>query len=219
MQEAHDYALRYLGLRKKLVGQLRQKNIRQESVLQAILDVPRHLFMPQGMQHYAYEDKAFPIGVEQTISQPYTVAFQTQLLDIQPTDRVLEIGTGSGYQAAILSLLCKEVHTIERQKTLYEHLQASVVMQSYTNISYYFGDGYLGLPQQQPFDKILLTAASSKIPPVLFEQLTINGIMVLPLGDVKSSQKMTKVIKYSPTDMDIQTFDDFSFVPMLSGTN
>ncbi len=205
-----------MGLRKKLVETIRHKGIKNELVLQAIDKVPRHYFLDMAFDKIAYEDRAFPIGEGQTISQPYTVAYQTELLNIQPRDKVLEIGTGSVYQATILAEMGALVFTIERQKRLYEkNLMSYPFLSKYKNIKFFYGDGYKGLPTFAPFDKILITAAAPFIPDNLITQLKPNGIMVLPLGDEK--QTMTRITKNANGTVTQEQFEDFMFVPMLKG--
>jgi protein-L-isoaspartate(D-aspartate) O-methyltransferase len=203
------------GLREKLVEEIRRKGIRNEQVLEAIRKVPRHLFMDSGFIKFAYRDQAFPIGSCQTISQPYTVAFQTELLEIHPLDKVLEIGTGSGYQAAVLMEMGARVYTIERQKELYMKVQMQLPKMGYKP-SFFYGDGYQGLPTYGPFDKILITAAAPEIPPALLEQLKIGGLLVVPLGG-PDSQVMTRVEKTGPGEYSKQEHGLFVFVPMLKG--
>lgn len=205
-----------MGLRKKLVETIRHKGIKNELVLQAIDRVPRHYFLDMAFDKIAYEDRAFPIGEGQTISQPYTVAYQTELLNIQPRDKVLEIGTGSVYQATILAEMGALVFTIERQKKLYEkNLMSYPFLSKYKNIKFFYGDGYKGLPTFAPFDKILITAAAPFVPDDLITQLKPNGIMVLPLGDEK--QTMTRITKNADGTVTEEQFEDFMFVPMLKG--
>jgi protein-L-isoaspartate(D-aspartate) O-methyltransferase len=203
------------GLREKLVEEIRRKGIRNERVLEAIRKVPRHLFMDSGFIKFAYKDQAFPIGSGQTISQPYTVAFQTELLDVHPLDKVLEIGTGSGYQAAVLIEMGARVYTIERQKELYLKVQMQLPTMGYKP-SFFYGDGYQGLPTYGPFDRILITAAAPEIPAALVEQLKIGGKMVVPLGK-SGSQVMTLLEKNSPEDYTTQEKGWFVFVPMIKG--
>lgn len=203
-------------LRRQLVNGIRGKGITDEAVLGAIFNTPRQWFMPQPLQYAAYEDKAFPIGEGQTISQPYTVAYQTELLQLKTTDRVLEIGTGSGYQAVILAQLAAEVFSMERQKKLYNRNKSFTYLRQFTNLHLFFGDGYEGLPEQAPFDKILVTAAAQQVPPRLLEQLKVNGQVVLPLGQ-DPVQKMVRVTKLEDGNFYQEVFDDFSFVPMLEG--
>jgi len=203
------------GLREKLVEEIRRKGIRNERVLEAIRKVPRHLFMDSGFINFAYKDQAFPIGSGQTISQPYTVAFQTELLDVRPLDKVLEIGTGSGYQAAVLVEMGARVYTIERQKELYLKVQMQLPKMGYKP-SFFYGDGYQGLPTYGPFDRILITAAAPEIPATLIEQLKTGGKMVVPVGG-SGSQVMTLVEKNGPGDFTTQEKGWFVFVPMIKG--
>ncbi|HDR88976.1 MAG TPA: protein-L-isoaspartate(D-aspartate) O-methyltransferase [Bacteroidetes bacterium] len=210
----HD-TYRHKGLRKKLVDEVRSKGIRDESVLEAMNRVPRHLFMDSGFVHFAYRDQAFPIGAGQTISQPYTVAFQTELLQVRKHDKVLEIGTGSGYQAAILVEMGAKVYTIERQKELFLKTQSLLPAMGYKP-RFFYGDGYEGLPAFAPFDRILITAASREIPPKLLEQLKTGGRMVLPLGG-EGSQVMTVVVKTGEEEYEKEEHGYFVFVPLLKG--
>ena len=200
------------GLRKKLIDQLIVKGIKCNNVLQAINNVPRHLFMDKAFLNFAYVDKAFPIGNDQTISQPFTVAFQTELLKIKKFDKVLEIGTGSGYQAAVLHNMKADVFTIERHRELYN---SSKLLLTKLNCKCMFihADGYKGLPQFAPFDKIIITCGAPEIPKDLLFQLKIGGRMVIPVG--RNVQKMKLVEKKSNTYYDISEHGDFSFVPML----
>jgi protein-L-isoaspartate(D-aspartate) O-methyltransferase len=203
-------------LRQELAESIKQKGITDPLVLGAISTVPRHLFMPPELEHSAYADNAFPIGKGQTISQPYTVAYQTQLLEIQPSDKILEVGTGSMYQACVLSFMGAEVYTIERQKELFEKTRAAEYMETCKNVHLFYGDGFEGLPEYAPFDKILITAAAPFVPPKLVEQLKAGGIMVLPIGKGRI-QTMTRIIKNKDGGVEKQSFDNFSFVPMLKG--
>lgn len=209
---------RHKGLRKKLVETIRSKGIRDEKVLSAINALPRHFFLEKAFEEWAYVDQAFPIGNEQTISQPYTVAFQTELLQIKKRDKVLEVGTGSGYQAAILALLGARVHTIERQEALFHKTNALLEKLEVGNIRTYFRDGYKGLPEFAPFDKMIVTAGATNIPEALKEQLKIGGTLVIPVGDAQS-QKMYRITKISAKEFRKEEFADFRFVPFLKGTN
>src|SRR6476620_12071205 len=173
---------RHKGLRKKLVDGIKDKGISDEHVLKAIEDLPRHYFMDSAFDEKAYEDKAFPIGEGQTISQPYTVAYQTQLLQVRPFEKVLEIGTGSAYQATVLAAMGAQVYTIERQKKLFESNKRFDYIKRYPNIKFFYGDGYEGLPTYAPFDKVLITAAAPDIPQKLVTQLKVGGMMVIPVG-------------------------------------
>lgn len=206
------------GLRAQLVDTLRSKGIKDENVLRAINTIPRHFFLDTAFERIAYEDRAFPILADQTISQPYTVAYQSQLLEIKKFDKVLEIGTGSAYQSCVLAEMGAQVFSIERQRALYEHVNHFFFIKKYSMLKRFYGDGYLGLPSYGPFDKIIVTAAAPFIPPQLTEQLKPGGFMVIPVGDEKG-QKMLKLIKEK--DNSITTFElgDFDFVPMLEGRN
>jgi protein-L-isoaspartate(D-aspartate) O-methyltransferase len=204
-------------LRRRLVNQLRDKGITNNRVLQPFYSIPRQFFMPLHLQDMAYEDRPFPIGEGQTISQPYTVAYQTQLLEVQEDHRVLEIGTGSAYQATILALLASEVFSIERQRKLYEKNIHFRYLKEFPNLYLFYGDGYDGLCEFAPFDRILITAAAPFIPPKLIAQLKWNGKMVLPLGAEKP-QKMVRITKLNDDEIQEEQFDNFSFVPMLQGT-
>jgi protein-L-isoaspartate(D-aspartate) O-methyltransferase len=204
---------RHKGQRKELVKTIRKKGIQDEAVLEAINTLPRHFFFDSALDSHAYEDKAFPIGEGQTISQPYTVAFQTELLQIKPGDKVLEIGTGSGYQGAILHLLGAEVYTIEYQKKLYDRTKKFLTKLG-IHLHFYFGDGSKGLPENSPFDKILVTAGAPIVPQSLLKQLKIGGILVIPVGD-KNTQKMMRLTKKSETKIVQEKFDNFAFVPLL----
>lgn len=209
---------RHKGLRKKLIETIREKGISNEQVLEAIMNIPRHYFLDTALDHIAYQDRAFPIQEGQTISQPYTVAYQTQLLEVKPYDKILEIGTGSAYQAAVLAELGAVVFTIERQKGLFEKNKTFIFKSKYPNIKFFYGDGFEGLPTYAPFDKILITAAAPVIPPKLLEQLKTSGIMVLPL-DEDGLQKMMRITKNEDGNFSKETFSNFSFVPMLKGRN
>ena len=209
---------RHKGLRKKLIDSLKEKGITDEKVLDAMMNIPRHYFLDTALEQIAYQDRAFPIGEGQTISQPYTVAYQTQLLQLQPYNKVLEIGTGSAYQAIVLAELGVHVYTIERQKKLFDLTKNFILRSKYPNIKFFYGDGFEGLPTYAPFDKILITAAAPIIPPKLVEQLKIGGKMVIPLDD-NGVQKMLRLTKLEDGSMEEERFSDFSFVPMLKGRN
>ena len=206
------------GLRQKLVQILRDKKIHDERVLAAIEAIPRHFFLDPAFERHAYEDKAFPILADQTISQPYTVAFQTQLLEIKKFDKVMEVGTGSAYQACVLAELGVTLFTIERQRALFNHVGQFFFLSKYPNIKRFFGDGYEGLPTYGPFDKIIVTAGAPFVPPKLIEQLKPKGIMVIPVGE-GSSQKMLRITKDASGNIETQDLGNFSFVPMLQGRN
>src|SRR5687767_6938460 len=192
----YEDTYRHKGLRKQLVDTLKQKGITDERVLKAINNIPRHYFLDSAFDKVAYDDRAFPIGESQTISQPYTVAYQTQLLDLKQYDKVLEIGTGSGYQAMVLAEMGAQVFTIERQKKLFEENRKFVLRNKYPNIKYFYGDGYEGLPTYAPFDKVIVTAAAPFIPPKLVDQLKKGGMMVIPVGE-GTVQKMKRISKSS----------------------
>lgn len=209
---------RHKGLRKKLIETIRDKGITDENVLDAMMNIPRHYFLDTALDHIAYQDRAFPIQEGQTISQPYTVAYQTQLLEVKPYNKILEIGTGSAYQAAVLAELGALVFTIERQKGLFEKNKNFIFKSKYPAIKFFYGDGFEGLPTYAPFDKILITAAAPFIPPKLLEQLKTGGRMVLPL-DEDGLQKMMRITKNNDGSYDEETFSNFSFVPMLKGKN
>ncbi len=205
---------KHKGRRKQLVELLISKGIKDPLVLNALLAVPRHLYFSKEFEEFAYEDKAFPIGEGQTISQPYTVAYQSEKLQVKPGMKVLEIGTGSGYQASILSSIGAIVYSVERQRPLL--LQASKLIQAlgFKNIHLYFSDGTSGLNSEAPFDRIIVTAGAPAIPPSLLNQLIIGGKMVIPVGD-RNSQKMLLVEKLSETENQITELDEFKFVPLL----
>ena len=208
---------RHKGLRKILVDKIRKKGITDESALRMINEIPRHLFLDNAFVQFAYEDKPFPIGSGQTISQPYTVAFQTQLLELNPYEKVLEVGTGSGYQAAVLIGMEANVYTIERQKELFQKTKEFLPELGY-NCNFYYGDGYKGLEQFAPFDKIIVTCGAPTIPEDLIKQLKVGGRMVAPIGkgDV---QVMNLIEKISETETKITTHGEFSFVPMINNKN
>lgn len=209
---------RHKGLRRQLVEMIRSKGITDERVLNAILHLPRHFFMDSAFDKIAYEDRAFPIGEDQTISQPYTVAYQSQLLDIKPFDKILEIGTGSAYQASVLAEMGAQVYTIERQKKLFETNKLFSYLKKYPNIKFFYGDGYEGLPTYGPFDKVIVTAAAPFIPPKLIDQLKPGGRMVIPVGE-GTVQSMLRITKNDDGTTVEETFDTFSFVPLLGGKN
>jgi protein-L-isoaspartate(D-aspartate) O-methyltransferase len=204
------------GKRKKLVEELRRKGIVDEEVLKAIGSVPRHMFMDPAFLIHAYVDKAFPIASGQTISQPYTVAVQTSLLKVKKWDRILEIGTGSGYQAAVLSAMGARVYTIERFRELFLKAQATLTSLGY-KAEFFYGDGYEGKPQYGPFDGIVITAAAQSIPENLLQQLKIGGRMVIPLG-TPDCQVMTAIDRKGQDEFEQTQHGTFVFVPMLRGT-
>ncbi|HSU50369.1 MAG TPA: protein-L-isoaspartate(D-aspartate) O-methyltransferase [Segetibacter sp.] len=212
----HTDTYQHKGLRRQLVDLLRKKGITDENVLSAINNIPRHFFLDSAFDKIAYEDRAFPIGEGQTISQPYTVAYQTQLLEIKPNDKVLEIGTGSVYQASVLAEIGAKVFTIERQKKLYENNKHFIFKSKYPNIKFFYGDGFQGLPTYAPFDKIIITAAAPYVPPRLIQQLKTGGMMVIPV-DLGPFQQMLRLTKLEDGSYSEERFDNFSFVPMLEG--
>ncbi|MBC8464493.1 MAG: protein-L-isoaspartate(D-aspartate) O-methyltransferase [Bacteroidetes bacterium] len=204
---------RHKGLRQQLVQEVYDKGIRDKKVLEAIAEIPRHLFMDKAFLEFAYQDKAFPIGCGQTISQPYTVAFQTELLQLKPHEKVLEVGTGSGYQAAVLIKLKAQVFTIERQKDLYAKTKDFLPKIGYPAM-FVYGDGYKGLSKMAPFDKIIVTCGAPYIPQDLLSQLKVGGRLVIPVGEGEV-QQMTLIVRTSEKDFEKTVFGDFSFVPML----
>lgn len=197
---------------------LRDKGITDETVLTAMNNIPRHYFLDTALDNIAYEDRAFPIAEGQTISQPYTVAYQTQLLQIKPQDKILEIGTGSIYQATVLAEMGAKVFTIERQKLLFDKTKQFVFKSKYRDIKFFYGDGFEGLPTYAPFDKIIITAAAPFLPPKLIEQLKPGGKMIIPV-DEGDSQRMLRVTKDEDGSIIEEAFSNFSFVPMLTGKN
>ena len=209
--------LRHQGLRKLLVEGIRIKGIKDEKVLAAIGKVPRHLFMDSSFTQFAYKDQAFPIGAGQTISQPFTVAMQTYLLQVERHDKILEVGTGSGYQAAVLLEMGATVYTIERQRELYLKTQSTLPQIGY-NPKFFYGDGYKGLPTYGPFDKIIITAGAPAIPEELLTQLKVGGRMVIPMGP-REKQTMYVVVKTSETEYYKESHGTFVFVPMLKGVD
>ena len=209
--------LKHQGLRNQLVELLKEKGIKDERVLEAIRAIPRHLFMDSGFEDHAYQDKAFPIGEGQTISQPYTVAFHTELLEVAPHQKVLEIGTGSGYQASVLLYLGVDLYTIERQQKLFKQAQQFLPKLLNRPLQMYFGDGYKGLPQKAPFHRILVTAGAPYLPTDLLAQLAIGGRMVIPIG--ADTQVMTLYERISDKEFHKTEYGDFQFVPMLPEKN
>lgn len=212
----YEDTYRHKGLRKKLIDVLREKGISDEDVLEALNKIPRHFFLDSAFDERAYEDKAFPISEGQTISQPYTVAYQTQLLQVKLFDKVLEIGTGSIYQATVLAEMGANVFTVERQKKLFDKTRTYILLSKYPLIKFFYGDGYEGLPTYAPFDKVIVTAAAPFIPPRLVEQLKPGGKMVIPV-DHGVHQRMLRLTKKADGGIEEEIFDNFSFVPMLSG--
>lgn len=207
---------RHQGQRRQLVTVLRKKGIRDERVLTAIGRIPRHFFLEKAFAEWAYQDKPFPIGCEQTISQPYTVAFQSSLLEVNKRDKVLEIGTGSGYQSAVLSLLGARVFTIERHRPLYLQAKKMLRLLGLNGVRCFHRDGYKGLPEMAPFDRILVTAGAPQVPQALKEQLAVGGQLVIPVGE--ESQSMLRIIRLSETKWETEDHGDFRFVPFLPGT-
>lgn len=207
---------RHHGLRKKMVATIKAMGINDPKVLEAMGKVRRHAFLDEAFMEIAYENRAFPIGEGQTISQPYTVAYQTQLLDIQKNDKILEIGTGSGYQAAVLAEMGAIVYSIERVKKLYNRTQPILKSLKYKNIRCFHGDGFLGIPDLAPFDKIIITAAAPEVPQNILKQLKVGGIMIVPFGE-GLTQQMLKITRTSENEFEQETLDSFSFVPMLRG--
>lgn len=206
------------GLRRQLVELLREKKITDEAVLNAIGKIQRHLFLDSAFLNMAYEDKALQIGSGQTISQPYTVAFQSELLQIKPREKVLEIGTGSGYQACVLAELGAKVFSLERHRSLFEKTTAMLFTLGYQHkIKTFLKDGFEGLPTFAPFDKILITCAAPEIPDNLLKQLKVGGYIVLPLEDGLQNQDMVRITKLNETEIKKEVFGKFAFVPMLNG--
>lgn len=213
MKDTHKHQ----GLRNQLVKTIKEKGITDENVLTAIANVPRHLFMDSGFVDFAYQDKPFPIGADQTISQPYTVAYQTELLEVKPNHKILEIGTGSGYQTAVLLEVGAKVYTIERQKELFKKVKLFLPRIGYKPKKIIFGDGYKGLPESAPFDGIIVTAGAPYVPNQLLSQLKIGGRLVIPVGD--DIQVMTLFIRTSEKDFEKHELGQFRFVPMLKKRN
>ncbi|WP_435255093.1 protein-L-isoaspartate(D-aspartate) O-methyltransferase [Tenacibaculum sp. A30] len=208
---------KHQGLRNQLGNVLEAKGINDERVLKAIRKIPRHLFMDSSFEAHAYQDKAFPIAAEQTISQPYTVAFQSQVLEVKPGEKVLEIGTGSGYQTAVLLELDAEVYSIERQHELFKKTSMFLPKLGYKPKRFIFGDGYKGLPEEAPFDKIIVTAGAPYVPKALLAQIKVGGRLLIPVGD--QEQVMTLFIRKSPKEFEKHELGDFRFVPMLKKKN
>ncbi|MBL7798925.1 MAG: protein-L-isoaspartate(D-aspartate) O-methyltransferase [Saprospiraceae bacterium] len=206
---------RHKGLRKRLVDALRRRGITDEAVLAAINAVPRHFFLDKAFEEHAYEDKPFPIGNEQTISQPYTVAYMTALLEVKRGDRILEIGTGSGYQAAILAAMGARVFTVERQEALYLHTKELLAQLGMTGVRSFFKDGTKGLPDYAPYNGIIVTAGAPVVPDALREQLAVGGLLVIPVGE--DVQYMYRIERISQTEYREQMLDAFRFVPFLEG--
>jgi protein-L-isoaspartate(D-aspartate) O-methyltransferase len=216
----HEDTLRHKSMRKSLMNGVRKKGITDEAVLDALMEVPRHFFFDKQFDTIAYEDRAFPIAANQTISQPYTVAFQSQLLKVQRHDKILEVGTGSMYQATILAAMGARVFSIERQKELFDKTKKFNLRNRYpeTGLKFFYGDGFEGLPTYAPFDKIIITCGAPFIPPKLLDQLRPGGLMVVPVAQ-DQHHKMYRVTKKEDGTFSEEIFSDFSFVPMLPGTN
>lgn len=210
---------RHRGLRQQLVKELKTKGIRDERILDAFMQIPRHFFLDKTFAEWAYKDVAFPIDADQTISQPFTVAMQTSLLNIKKGDKVLEIGTGSGFQASVLYHIGAKVYTIERQKKLFEKTEKFLHDLGFGNVRTLFGDGYEGAPRFAPFDKIIITAGAVEIPKKLIDQLKPNGLMVIPLGDESGVQKMLRITKNEDGSLTRENFGNYRFVPFLKGVN
>ncbi|NHF59287.1 protein-L-isoaspartate(D-aspartate) O-methyltransferase [Flavobacteriaceae bacterium TP-CH-4] len=209
--------LKHRGMRNKLADILVEKGIVDQKVLEAIRTIPRHLFMDSSFEGHAYQDKAFPIAADQTISQPYTVAFQTELLQLEPDQKILEIGTGSGYQTAVLLRLKTKVYTIERQLELFKKTTIFFKKMGYRPKKFIFGDGYKGLPEEAPFDGIVVTAGAPRVPKALMAQLKIGGRLVIPVGT--NEQVMTLFIRKSEKEFEKKEFGSFRFVPLLEDKN
>lgn len=208
---------KHQGLRNQLVKQLAEKGITDKNVLAAISKIPRHLFLNSSFEDFAYQDKAFPIGAGQTISQPYTVAFQSQLLEVQKDHKILEIGTGSGYQTAVLCLMGAKVYSVERQNELFKTTSNLLPKLNIRPTYLSFGDGYKGLPNYAPFDSIIVTAGAPFIPQPLMAQLKVGGKLVIPVGE--KDQIMTLLIRINETQFEKHEFGDFKFVPLLENKN
>jgi protein-L-isoaspartate(D-aspartate) O-methyltransferase len=204
---------KHMGMRRKLVEGIRLKGIQDAGVLGAIGKIPRHLFLDSSFTEIAYQDKPFPIGAGQTISQPFTVAFQTELLQLTKGEKVLEIGTGSGYQACVLAEMGVKVFSVERHKSLFVKTKKLLSELGY-NVKLFYGDGYQGLPAYAPFDKILVTAGAPAVPDELLRQLKLNGMLVIPLGG-GNTQIMTRIKKITETEFEKEEFGNFRFVPLI----
>lgn len=208
---------KHQGLRNQLASVLEQKGIHDQNVLNAVRKIPRHLFIDSSFETHAYQDKAFPIAANQTISQPYTVAFQSQTLEVKSGDKVLEIGTGSGYQTAVLLELGAEVYSIERQHELFKRTSLFLPKIGYRPKKFIFGDGYKGFPEKAPYDQIIVTAGAPYVPKALLSQLKVGGKLLIPVGD--KTQIMTLLIRKSAKEFEKQELGDFAFVPMLQKKN
>lgn len=209
---------RHKGLRQKLVNELKAKGIKDERILGAFLDIPRHFFLEKTFADWAYKDVAFPIDADQTISQPYTVAMQTTLLEVSKSDKILEIGTGSGFQACVLYHMGAKIYTIERQKKLFDKTEALLQNLGFGNVRTLYGDGFEGAPRFAPFDKIIVTAGAAEIPLKLLDQLKPTGIMVIPYG-TGSTQMMLKITKNIDGSLKKEEYGQYKFVPFLKGVN
>lgn len=217
MRRPTEDTLRHQGLRNKLIAQLEAKGIKDPQVLTAMGKVPRHFFLDIGFDELAYTDRSFPIEAGQTISHPYTVAYQTELLQVSKWSKVLEVGTGSGYQAAVLAEMGAQVFTIERQSELFEQRKKfKWLMETYRLIKFFYGDGYAGQPTFAPFDRILITAGAPAVPEGLISQLKVGGVLVVPVGE-GDAQRMHRIVRVSASEIKQDVFDEFSFVPMLKG--
>ena len=216
----YDDNYRHKGMRKQLMDSLKEKGIEDDRIIDAMMKIPRHWFLDTAFEQIAYQDKAFQIAAGQTISQPYTVAYQTQLLDVQPYDKILEVGTGSVYQSSVLAEMGAKVYTIERQRELFDINKNFVFKEKYRNIHFFYGDGFEGLPTYAPFNKILITAAAPVLPQKLIAQLMPGGFMVIPLNDEDNDfQIMMRFTKNADGSLKEERFSKFSFVPMLKGKN
>ena len=216
-KESLKDTFKHKGMRNKLAELVASKGIQDKNVLGAIRSIPRHLFMDSSFEDHAYQDKPFPIAADQTISQPYTVAFQTELLEVKPGFKVLEIGTGSGYQTAVLLHLKAKVFTVERQLELYKKTNIFFRKMGYRPKKYVFGDGYKGLPEHAPFDRIIVTAGAPEVPKKLLSQLAIGGKMVIPVGE--EDQVMMRITRKSETEFEREAHGNFRFVPLLEDKN
>ena len=206
------------GLRKKLIQELEKKGIKNKKILSAMAMIPRHLFLDTAFEEQAYKNKAFPIGNEQTISHPYTVARQTELINPHPTDKILEIGTGSGYQASLLSLLCRRIYSIERHKSLHQITTVLLQKLGYGSVRTLYGDGYKGAPRYAPFDKILVTAGAETVPQELLTQLKVGGVLVIPVGS-GDDKTMLRITKIDESKYNKESFGIYQFVPFLGGVS
>lgn len=213
----HQDSYRHRGLRRQLIANLRERGIVDEAVLAAMESVPRHFFLEKAFEDWAYQDKAFPIGCEQTISQPYTVAFMSSALQVAKRQKVLEIGTGSGYQAAVLASLGARVFTVERWRELADAAQQRLTSMGFQQIRCFHRDGYKGLPEYAPFERIMVTAGAPKIPEALKKQLSIGGILLIPVGE--NQQRMVRVWRIDEHTFQEEELGDFKFVPFIEGLN